>query len=147
MRAATNGKGADLALNGVGGSIFGPLLGALARGGRIVVYSAVGGREFALDILPFYRKQLKLFGLDTQPLNASHCAHILTEIGPLFESGALKPPVIGEVPALRGCRGVRRCSRGNGRKDCSSAPEWRRVSRLRLAPQKQCGRKLRRAPR
>ena len=117
MRAATNGKGADLALNGVGGSIFGPLLGALAPGGRIVVYSAVGGREFALDILPFYRKQLKLFGLDTQPLNASHCAHILTEIGPLFESGALKPPVIGaRYPLSAAAEAYGRVAAGTGGK-------------------------------
>jgi NADPH2:quinone reductase len=50
VREATNGKGADLALNGVGGSIFGTLLEALAVEGRQVVYSAAGGREFPLDL-------------------------------------------------------------------------------------------------
>jgi NADPH:quinone reductase len=94
-RAATKGKGADLVLNGVGGPIFGSLLASLAVGGRQVVYSAAGGREFALDILAFYKNQSVLMGLDTQKFDVTFCAGILNEIGPLFESNALKPPVIG----------------------------------------------------
>ena len=94
-RAATQGKGADLALNGVGSPVFGSLLASLAVGGRQVVYSAAGGREFPLDILAFYKKQSILLGLDTQKFDVTFCASILKEIGPLFESSALKPPLIG----------------------------------------------------
>jgi NADPH2:quinone reductase len=93
---ATNGKGADLALNGVGSSIFETLVGALAIGGRQVIYSAAGGRDGKLDIMSFYRNQLVLLGLDTQKLDATQCAGILNELVPLFESGALKAPQIGE---------------------------------------------------
>ena len=96
VREATNGEGADLALNGVGSSIFGELLGALAPGGRQVVYSVAGGREFQLDILSFYRHQFALFGLNTQILDVTKCGEILNEIAPLFESGALQPPAVGE---------------------------------------------------
>jgi NADPH2:quinone reductase len=96
VREASNGKGAGLALNGVGSSIFGAILGALAVGGRQVVYSASGGREFPLDILAFYRNQSVLFGLDTQKLDVTQCAAILNEIAPLFLSGALRPPTVGE---------------------------------------------------
>jgi NADPH2:quinone reductase len=96
VREATNDRGADLALNGVGAAIFGPLLSALAVNGRQVVYSAAGGREFALDILSFYRQQFALFGLDTQKLDATACSEILNEIAPLFESGALHRPAVGE---------------------------------------------------
>jgi NADPH:quinone reductase len=96
VRQATNGNGADLALNGVGAAVFGSLLSALAVNGRQVVYSAAGGREFALDILSFYRQQFALFGLDTQKLDATKCAEILNEIAPLFESGALQRPAVGE---------------------------------------------------
>jgi NADPH2:quinone reductase len=95
-RAATQGKGADLALNGVGSPILGSLLASLAVGGRQVLYSAAGGREFTLDILPFYKKQSVLMGLDTQKFDVTVCAGILNEIRPLFESNALKPPVIGQ---------------------------------------------------
>ncbi|HLV80197.1 MAG TPA: zinc-binding alcohol dehydrogenase family protein, partial [Chthonomonadaceae bacterium] len=44
VNGATGGEGCALALNGVGGAIFLPLLGSLARGGRMVVFSAAGGR-------------------------------------------------------------------------------------------------------
>lgn len=96
VRGVTNGKGADLALNGVGSAVFGSILAALAVGGRQVVYSAAGGREFNLDILLFYRNEFSLFGLDTQKLTANQCAAMLSELTPLFESGALKPSAIGE---------------------------------------------------
>jgi len=95
-RRVTGGRGADLALNGVGASVFAALLGALATGGRMVVYSAAGGREFPLDILSFYRNQNVLLGLDTQKLDARACAGILKEIAPWFESGALKSSVVAE---------------------------------------------------
>lgn len=99
VRAATGGKGADLALNGVGGNIFGMLLEAMAVGGRVVVYSAVGGKEFKLDVMDFYRKAFSFFGLDTQKLGVTDCAGIL-KLGPMFESGALRAPGIGERYAL-----------------------------------------------
>jgi NADPH:quinone reductase len=117
VREATNGRGADLALNGVGSSIFGPILGALAVGGRQVVYSAAGGREFNLDILPFYRNEFSLFGLDTQKLDASHCAAMLNELTPLFESGALKPSAICErCPLSEAAQAYGRVAAGGGGK-------------------------------
>lgn len=81
-------QGVDLALNGVRSSIMGILLNCLGLGGRQVVYSAAGGREFPLDILSFYQKQPALMELTTLALDATQCA----DIAPLFESGALKPP-------------------------------------------------------
>lgn len=96
VRGATNGRGADLALNGVGSPIFAALLASLAVGGRQVAYSAAGGREFNLDILSFYRNQFALFGLDTQKFDVIRCAGILNLLAPMFESGALCPPKISE---------------------------------------------------
>lgn len=100
VRKATDARGADVALNGIGSSIFGETLGALAVGGRQVIYSAAGGRESTLDILSFYKHQFALFGLDTQKFDATNCVGILNDLAPLFESRALKPPVVGEEYAL-----------------------------------------------
>jgi len=117
VQQATNGRGADLALNGVGSSIFGSLLAALAVGGRQVVYSAAGGREFTLDLFSFYRKQARLFGLDTQTLDATQCAAILSEIAPWFESGALAPPAIGQkYPLSEAAQAYSRTASGKGGK-------------------------------
>ncbi len=99
VRAITDGRGANLALNGVGSTIFGNLLGALAIGGRQVVYSVAGGKEVTLDLMALYKNQFTLLGLDTQKFNATDCAVILNELTPLFESGALKaPPVSKRFP-------------------------------------------------
>jgi len=95
-REATGGRGAALALNGVGGSIFPAIMASLAVGGRQIVYSAVGGRESMVDIFAFYRSEFTLFGLDTQKLDASQCAAILNELTSLFESGVLKPLNVAE---------------------------------------------------
>jgi len=117
VHQATNGKGADLALNGVGSSIFASLLGALAVGGRQVVYSTVGGRESTLDLQTVYKRQLKLFGLDTQKFDSAQCAAILMQIGPLFDSGTLKPPVIGErYPLSAAAEAYGRVASGKGGK-------------------------------
>jgi NADPH2:quinone reductase len=96
VRAITDGRGANLALNGVGSSIFGNLLEALAIGGRQVVYSVAGGKEVTLDLMALYKNQFTLLGLDTQKFNATDCAAILNELTPLFESGAFKAPPIGK---------------------------------------------------
>lgn len=90
-RAATGDRGADLALNGVGGVIFQPLLDALADGGRMVVYSTAAGREVPLDLFTLYRRRLQLAGVNTGVLEATDGARILTELAPLFERGALAP--------------------------------------------------------
>jgi NADPH:quinone reductase len=94
VRDLTGGKGANLALNAVGGAIFAPILESLAVGGRQVVISAAGGREASLDLMNLYRNQFAVLGLDTQKLDATKCADILNELAPLFESGKLKPPSV-----------------------------------------------------
>jgi NADPH:quinone reductase len=88
-RAATSGRGADLALNGVGGVIFQPLLDALADGGRMLIYSSAGGREVPLDLFTLYRRRLTLTGVSTGLLDAAAGARILTALAPLFASGKL----------------------------------------------------------
>lgn len=113
-RRQTDAKGCALALNGVGGSIFQPLLDALAEGGRMVVYSAMGGAEVPLDLLTFYRRRLALYGLNTGVLDSVACARILRKLTPLFESGAIRPPAITErFPLERAAEAYDRVAKGS----------------------------------
>src|SRR5262249_26025007 len=57
VREATGGRGAEVALNGVGAPVFQPLIDSLAPGGRLCVYSAAAGREVTLDLFDLYRRR------------------------------------------------------------------------------------------
>ena len=87
----------DVALNGIGASVFPAFLNSLAAGGRMVIYSAAfGGREAPVDLFAFYRKRQQLLGLDTVAIDAVQAAKILSQLAPLFESGELTKPLIAE---------------------------------------------------
>jgi NADPH:quinone reductase len=97
VKTTTGGRGVNIALNGVGASVFQPMLTSLAEGGRMAVYSvSFGGREVKVDLFPFYRKRLELTGINSIPLDAVRAAAILTQLVPLFESGKLSPPRVAE---------------------------------------------------
>ncbi len=69
VRAATGGRGVDIALNGVGAWVFQPMMASLAEGGRMAVYSvSFGGREVKVDLFPLYRKRQELIGINSIPL-------------------------------------------------------------------------------
>ncbi len=95
VRKATNGSGADVALNGIGASIAPALLASLAKGGRMAVYSAAfGGREFQLNLFNLYRNRRELIGIDSAAIGVVQGADLLNKLRPLFESGALDRPRI-----------------------------------------------------
>ena len=91
VKAHTSGLGCEVALNGVGAPLFAPMVAALRDGGRMVVYSAVSGREVTLDLLTLYRRRLSIGGLTTGGLGCARAAEILRTLTPRFESGALRP--------------------------------------------------------
>ena len=94
---ATGGKGADIALNGIGAVVFPSMLAALSAGGRMAVYGvSLGGREIKLDLFPFYRKRLEIIGINTIEIDAVAGARILSRLAPWFDDGTLTPPVVAE---------------------------------------------------
>jgi NADPH:quinone reductase len=100
VREATGGQGAQLAINAIGGSLFQPLLDALAPEGRMVCFSTMGGREVPLDLVAFYRNNLTLHGLNTAVSNVVRGAQMLNQLAPLFASGVLTPPRIAALYPL-----------------------------------------------
>jgi NADPH:quinone reductase-like Zn-dependent oxidoreductase len=54
----------------------------------------MGGREVPLDLVAFYRQNLTLHGLNTAVSTVVQGAAMLTQLAPLFASGALTPPRI-----------------------------------------------------
>ena len=57
----TDGRGADVAFDCVGGPLFEPSLNSLGRDGRQINITAVGERRVTFDLLDFYRKAAHSF--------------------------------------------------------------------------------------
>ncbi|HEY1978049.1 MAG TPA: zinc-binding alcohol dehydrogenase family protein [Candidatus Baltobacteraceae bacterium] len=95
-RELTNGEGANVALNAVGAAVYPALVDALRKGGRMVIFSAAGGKDVALDLFAFYRKRLTFYGLDSAALSLEKVGALLDRINPYLESRALQPPPVAE---------------------------------------------------
>lgn len=112
VRELTGGRGADVALNGVGASLFAPFAASLRSGGRMIVYSVIGGREAQLDLFTFYRRHLQFFGLDSASLDLARVRTIYEAFAPLFASGAIAPPCIASAMPLAQARAAYESVRG-----------------------------------
>jgi NADPH:quinone reductase len=95
--AATDGGGANLVIDAVGGSLFEPALNSLGKKGRMVVFTTTPDRQLvSFNLLDFYRKGLRLSGLMTSFLDAEGCAAVLKDLISGFDEGALRAPAIAE---------------------------------------------------
>jgi NADPH:quinone reductase-like Zn-dependent oxidoreductase len=89
--AATEGKGANVILDTVGGPMVETCLGALSHKGRLVEISAPPkDSRISFDLRDFYHRESRLFGVDSRALDASACGPILETLIPGFESNDLR---------------------------------------------------------
>ena len=95
---ATDGKGVNLVVNNVGGSVFAETIDVLAYEGRHATVGYVDGQlKSEIDIEALHSKRLKLFGvsnkLRTAPQRAVTVQGFTRDWLPLFASGKLRPLV------------------------------------------------------
>jgi NADPH:quinone reductase-like Zn-dependent oxidoreductase len=95
---ATDGKGVDLVVNNVGGTVFPECIRSLAYEGRLATVGYLDGTLRAeLDLEALHSKRLRLFGvsnkLRTAPQRAATVEGFKRHFLPLFASGKLKPLV------------------------------------------------------
>jgi NADPH2:quinone reductase len=93
---ATDGRGADLVVNTVGGSVFAENIRACAFEGRLATVGYVDGvLEAKLDLGALHAKRLTLFGvsnkLRTKPQRAAAVPRFVAEVLPHFASGRIRP--------------------------------------------------------
>jgi NADPH2:quinone reductase len=91
VKALTDGKGADLVLDVVGGPIFEPSLKSLRLGGRHVAISSIGTGHVEFNLVDFYHNRLRLTGADTMKITGPEIAKIMNELLAGFEDGHLRP--------------------------------------------------------
>jgi NADPH:quinone reductase-like Zn-dependent oxidoreductase len=99
----TQGKGADLILDMVGGSSFEVVNQCLAHRGRHVVIASIEPRV-SFSLVDFYHREARLIGVDTLKLSFSESADVLREIVPLVNAGVLTPPELDTIAIEQGPR-------------------------------------------
>ena len=101
IKAATDGRGADVVLDLVGAKYLQRNVSALADGGRLVIIGMQGGRKAELDIAALMSRRAGVIGtqLRSRPATgpgskAEVVAAVREELWPLISSGRVRP-VIG----------------------------------------------------
>ena len=101
-RRATDGKGADVILDMVGGDYLPRNVAAAAVEGRIALIATQGGAKAELDLRPLLTKRLTITAssLRPQPIqNKGRLAQALRQnVWPLFASRGLKPVIHTRFP-------------------------------------------------
>ncbi|HYM43953.1 MAG TPA: NAD(P)H-quinone oxidoreductase [Steroidobacteraceae bacterium] len=99
---ATDGRGADVILDMVGGAYVARNVAAAATDGRIAVIAHMGGAKAEIDLRSLMVKRLQLGGstLRPQPIeNKGRLAAALRrEVWPLFATQRLVPPIHARFP-------------------------------------------------
>jgi putative PIG3 family NAD(P)H quinone oxidoreductase len=105
VRAAAGGRGADLALDLVGGEHTPRLLAALAPRGRLVLVGVIAGPRAAIDLADLLRRRLRLVGSvlrsRPRPEKAGLVAAFADFALPRLADGRLRPVVDRVLPFER----------------------------------------------
>src|SRR5688500_18380885 len=93
---ATGGKGVDLVVNNVGGTVFAECVRCLGYGGRLATVGYLdGSMKSEIDLDALHSKRLTLFGVSNKlrngPQRGVTVQGFIRDFLPLFASGRLKP--------------------------------------------------------
>lgn len=99
----TGGKGANLAINTVGGTVFPECIRALAYEGRLAIVGYVDGSlRSEVDLDAVHAKRLRIFGVSNKLRSAEQRAGtvrgFVADFLPLFASGRIKPLIDRTFP-------------------------------------------------
>jgi NADPH:quinone reductase-like Zn-dependent oxidoreductase len=83
----TGGRGVDVVMEHIGGAVFTQSLQCLKRNGVIVTVGAHAGEVVSFDIIPFFRRELRLCGSKNAPVSE------LKAVLNLVAEGKLKPVI------------------------------------------------------
>jgi NADPH:quinone reductase len=95
--AATAGHGADVVLDVVGGPLFEPCLKCLAHRGRQIAIASTSEDKVTFDLVDFYHREGRLFGVDTLKLGFAESGAVLRGLLPGIEAGVFQPPQLETV--------------------------------------------------
>jgi NADPH2:quinone reductase len=94
----TGGRGADLALDTVGGALFEPALRSLRFDGRMIGIFSAPEPLPDFPVAEIYNRQLHVTGLASVFMDGADVARIFDQLRPLFDRGFLAPPAVKTWP-------------------------------------------------
>jgi NADPH2:quinone reductase len=92
VRAVTNGRGAEVVFDVVGGAMFEKCLAAVAWRGRQIAISSSPEPRVSFNLVDFYHNESRLLGVDSLKLSFQETANILRQLTPGIEAGRFQPP-------------------------------------------------------
>lgn len=104
VRDFSQGRGADVVLDAVGGPCFETGLSLLAHRGRQVEITAPSDPRVTFNLVAFYHNESQLFGVDSLKRDLIASARIMEQIKKGFDEGAFHAPVISRTLPLRDAR-------------------------------------------
>lgn len=91
IKRLTDGAGAQVVYDAVGGVTTPAALASVAHRGRLVVISAVGPSAVEIDLRELYHNETRIFGADSTKLSIVESAQRLQDMGPYFDSAEFRP--------------------------------------------------------
>jgi NADPH:quinone reductase len=113
VRALTDGKGADLVLDAVGGAMFEPSLKSLRYRGRHIAIASGKDRRVSFDLIDFYHNESRLIGVDTMKLTGPEIAGIMNNLRPGFEGGGFQASTVTRWPFDRAIEAYKALEQGS----------------------------------
>jgi NADPH:quinone reductase len=111
--AATAGRGVDVVLDVVGGPMFEPCLKSLDQRGRHVAIASNPDHRVSFNLIDFYHRESRLFGVDSVKISFAEAAEILQGLAPGIEDGTFHPPATRAVSFSRIIEAYRLLGAGN----------------------------------
>ena len=116
MRAATDGRGADVVLDVLGGRALADNVRALAPGGRLVVVGLQQGRRGELDLNAILTKRATVTGSTLRSRSSAEKAALVAavreRVWPMVADGRVRPVVHARLPLDRADDAVGLLERG-----------------------------------
>lgn len=105
VREATAGRGVDLVFDLIGGPSINSHLGALRKGGRLVLIGLLGGSRVDVDLGAILGRHLRILGSTLRPRSRAEKAHLVEAFAafalPRLRDGRLRPVVERVLPSDR----------------------------------------------
>jgi NADPH:quinone reductase-like Zn-dependent oxidoreductase len=92
IAAATDGKGANVVFDVVGGPMFEPCVKSLALRGRHVAIASNPEPRVSFNLVDFYHREGRILGVDSLKVSIEEAGEILRALTPGIEEGKFPPP-------------------------------------------------------